>query len=90
MKMNQKTAWQELYRAAMLELDASILEKRIEAAITAILVRRQELENGDSGFVNERQSTADALQNLRTLAKVESRVPIKPAVSADSLGQGAV
>jgi hypothetical protein len=80
MKMTQEIAWQELYRTAMLELDTTKLHQGIEAAIAAVSLRMEELAKGDGSFMEEGQALTDALQNLRTLQRVESRASIKPTV----------
>lgn len=80
-KMTQDGLWQELYGAAMLELDPTKLVKRIEAARTAIERRNEELSgsNRNGSAVEERQGMTDALENLRALQRVEFRLWSKPA-----------
>jgi hypothetical protein len=71
----QDTVWQELYQAAMVELDRPTLPIRIEIAQAAIERRLQELWAGSdhSDCLAEQQQMADALQGLRTLRKIEFR-----------------
>jgi hypothetical protein len=78
--MTQDGLWQELYRAAMLELDPTKLVKKIEAARTAIERRNEELpgSNRNGSAEEERQVMTDALENLRALQRVEFRSWSKP------------
>lgn len=79
--MTKDVLWRELYKAAILELDPALLNKRIEAAHAAIQWRTAELENdGNSG--EEHRDMVDALNNLRAIQKVESRL------SSDSRDRG--
>jgi hypothetical protein len=77
--------WQELYAAAMLELDSTRLQGRIEAAREAIQTARRKLANDDrnAATVAEMRAMADALQNLQTLQRVEFRT----SMLATSQGQ---
>ncbi len=73
--MTKDVLWRELYKAAILELDPAILHKRIEAAHAAIQQRTAELGNSHDGNPGEeRREMVDALNNLRAIQKVESRV----------------
>jgi hypothetical protein len=63
--------WQELYRAALLELRPEELRLRIEAAEAAIHQRLRELQMSDEAFGDEHHAIADALRGLRTLARTE-------------------
>jgi hypothetical protein len=77
-------SWQELYNAAMLELEHANLRGRIEAAQTAIRQAMEELaSNRELRTVEETQAMADALHNLQTLQRVELRTP----ASATSQGR---
>ncbi len=82
----QDTVWQELYQAAMVELDRPTLQTRIEAAQVAILGRIQELKAGAVHPDNlaEEQELADALRGLRTLLRIEFRSPSEAGVEAGS------
>jgi hypothetical protein len=66
-------AWQELYKAALLELRPEQLRLRIEAAEAAIRLRLQELQNGEDGSNDEHHAMADALRGLRTLDNTECK-----------------
>jgi hypothetical protein len=66
-------AWQELYKAALLELRPEHLRLRIEAAEAAIRLRLQELQNGEDGSNDEHHAMADALRGLRTLDNTECK-----------------
>ncbi len=60
----QDTVWQELYQAAMVELDRPTLQTMIEVARAAIERRVQELRAGSdhADRMAEQQQMADALQ----------------------------
>lgn len=76
--MTETIQWQELYRAAMLELDPIKLRQRIEDANEAIQNYREEIKSSNpTGRAEERQQMADALDNLRALLKVEFKSPSK-------------
>ncbi len=66
-------AWQELYKAALLELRPEELRLRIEAAEAAIHFRLQELGKIESNSTDEHHAIADALRGLRTLANTECK-----------------
>lgn len=82
--------WWQLYRAAMLELELSELPKRIEAAQIAIRGCMDNLSasNDDGGGVEERQRMADALENLRTLQRVEVRSSTKHGTEGHNAPRG--
>jgi hypothetical protein len=73
-------AWQELYKAALLEFRPEQLRMRIEAAEAAIRLRLQELQNGEEGSNDEHHAMADALRGLRTLGNTECK-PANPSVN---------
>jgi hypothetical protein len=81
--------WQELYAAAMLELDSTRLHGRIEAARETIQTARRELENDRSAVaVAEMRAMADALQNLQTLQRVEFRTSMPATSEGQALAEG--
>ena len=66
--------WQELYTAAMVELDRGQLQCRIDAARVAIQNAMPSPSNhSNTGSGEEMQAMRDALQNLQTLQWVELR-----------------
>lgn len=71
--MTENVSWRDLYGAAMLELDPAVLRQRIGAARAAIQRRTEELTGSihDCSAREERQQIADALENMRTLERVE-------------------
>ncbi len=70
--MTTNISWEDLYAAAVLELDGANLHGRIEAAQAAIRRAAEELaRNPKPGAAGERQALADALRNLQTLRRVE-------------------
>lgn len=72
--MKQNFPWRKLHQDAMLELDRTKLQERIEVAHAAMQQRMEELTMGDYGnsdSLEERQSLADAMHSLRTLRKLE-------------------
>lgn len=60
--------WVELYQSALVELDASLLSQKIEAAHHAIQQRIGELHRQKDG-AQEHQALEDALRTLRTLKR---------------------
>jgi hypothetical protein len=64
-------AWQEHYKAALLELRPVELRLRIETAEAAIHQRLREIENSADGDSDERHAIDDALRSLRTLIRTE-------------------
>jgi hypothetical protein len=71
--------WQELYKAAMLELDLVKRGRRIEAAHAAIQRRKEELTKEDRGgsCQDEQQALVEALANVRALHRVEFKSSIQ-------------
>ena len=77
--MMNSVSWQELYAAAMLELDRATLVVKIEAAQAAVLQATEELaDNHTLRAAEEKQALADALRSLRTLQRVEFRTSTPP------------
>jgi hypothetical protein len=84
--------WQELYKAAMLELDRVKRGQRIEAAHVAVQRRMEELpkDDRDGSCRDERQVLAKALHDLRALHRTDSSIqsgmkrlcrdPLKPSL----------
>jgi hypothetical protein len=65
----------------MLELDRTELQRKIQAAYTAVQKRIEELEFGsgpDQRSGEERQAITDALHGLRTLQRMEFRSSLEP------------
>jgi hypothetical protein len=73
--VNSTFGWQELYRAALLELRMEDLSERIEEAEKAIQQRIAELRSDDSGTEEECHALDDALRMLRALAVTECKAP---------------
>ena len=69
--------WQELYKAAMLELDRVKRGQRVEAAHVAVQRRMEELAKDDrhGSWRDEHQDLAEALRNLRAPHRVELSSP---------------
>jgi len=74
--MNMNAGWQELYKAAMLELRPDELRRRIDDAEKAIRQRIVELTRNDSSSEEERRAIEDALRGLRALASTECKSPL--------------
>jgi hypothetical protein len=82
-------SWQELYAAAMLELDHGRLQSRIDAAQVAIRRSMEELiGNRTVGAGEEMQALSAALGNLQTLQRVEFRNPIASSSQSLSPAEG--
>jgi hypothetical protein len=73
--MNTNSNWQELYRAALLELRLEKLRPRIDAAERAIQRRISELRQNDSESAEESRALDDALRGLRILVSTECQPP---------------
>jgi signal transduction histidine kinase len=71
--MAMNNTWQDLYRAALLEVRPEELRQRIEAAEKAIQGRLLELGQDDSSSRDELHALADALRGLRVLTNTECR-----------------
>jgi hypothetical protein len=69
------TLWQELYRAALLELRPEELRPRIDTAERAMQQRLAELRRNDSDSEEERRALDDASRGLRMLASTECKAP---------------
>jgi hypothetical protein len=67
--------WQNLYRAALLELRPEQLRMRIDEAEKAILQRVVELRHDDNRSEEESQALDDALRGLRVLESTECKLP---------------
>lgn len=78
--MTANDAWQQVYRAALLEPRPEELRQRIEEAQKAIGERIEQLNQSDDNSCEERQTLADALRNLRVLAETECRVHLSPEI----------
>jgi hypothetical protein len=87
--MTNNVSWQELYTAAMLELDPTMLPSRIDVAQAAIRQAMEELTgNHNIGTGEETQAMADALRNLRTLQRVEFRTSAPATSQGQPLAEG--
>jgi hypothetical protein len=62
-----ETTWRDFYRAAILELDRSLLKIRLKAAEDAINARASDARASRE----ERREMDDALSTLRRLKKVD-------------------
>jgi hypothetical protein len=72
--MTQDAHWQDLYKAAMLELNPMELRVKIAVALEAMRVRDEELrQSPQPGSLEECRAIADAVHNLTVLKKVELR-----------------
>jgi hypothetical protein len=63
-----ETTWRDLYRAAILELNPSLLKVRLKAAEDAIVARASDARAPRE----ERKEMDDALSTLRRLKKIDS------------------
>jgi hypothetical protein len=71
--VTNNTSWQELYQAALVEVQPESLRRRIEAAEKAIYQRVEELKQNGAGSGAELWAINDALRGLRVLAKTEGQ-----------------
>ncbi|HKB99660.1 MAG TPA: hypothetical protein VKD23_12830 [Terriglobales bacterium] len=74
--MSMDIEWQDLYRAALLELRPDELRRRIDDAEKAIQQRIVELGRDESSSDEERRAIDDALRGLRVLASLECKSAI--------------
>lgn len=86
--MTTNISWQELYAAAMLELDRANLHARIETAQAAIRQALEELTGNHPEAGEEMHAMDDALRNLRTLQRVEFRTSTPATSPGQSLAEG--
>jgi hypothetical protein len=80
-------AWQELYAAAMLELDFASLQGRIEVAQAVIRQAMEERASAREGAAEEMQAMSAALGNLQALQRVALKGS-KPAGSGPASDGG--
>jgi hypothetical protein len=84
-------SWEDLYAAAMVELDRGSLLGRIETAQGAIRLAMEELaRNPKPGTAGEVQDLADALRNLQTLRSVECSVSTRAISHGQYLSEGEI
>jgi len=62
-----KRIWQQFYRAALFELDATKVSDRIARAETALVTRARELFNAAGDNIEEEQAVDDAMYALHAL-----------------------
>ena len=62
------SAWEDVFRLAVVEVDPMKLWDRVKAAETAILARQESLVNGELNR-DERRALEDALATLRVLKR---------------------
>ena len=65
--------WVDLYQAAMLELEHSLMAGRLQDARPEILKRIEKLRDMPGLHREERQAVEDALSGLRMLEREEER-----------------
>jgi hypothetical protein len=70
----QGSSWRELYKAAVLEIDLSKMQLRIDAAVAAVQRRVEEVAISEGESHAEVQEMSDALQILRSLRKMNDRI----------------
>jgi hypothetical protein len=76
--MTEDAHWQDLYKAAMLELNPLELRIKIAVALEAMRLRDEELRRStEPGSLEECRAIADAVHSLAVLRKVELR-PLSP------------
>jgi hypothetical protein len=78
LKITQSHNWRELYEAALLQVNPADLQKGIELACQAMRQRSDDLtRSSQPGALDELRAIADALQNLRTVQRIELRSSIE-------------
>jgi hypothetical protein len=87
--MTGNVTWRELYGSAMLELDPLRLQSRIEVAQLSIRQAMKDLTGKrHEGAVEEFEALSDALANLQTLQRVESRKTKSTSSQSPSPAEG--
>jgi hypothetical protein len=76
-----ESTWRDLYRAAILEVDRSLLKVRLNAAEDSINARA----SGARASRQERREMADALWSLHRLKRVDRRLVHNGVESAREL-----
>ena len=76
-----ETTWREFYRAAILEVDRSLLKVRLNAAEDSINARASDARASRQ----ERREMADALSTLQRLKRVDRRLVSNGVASAREL-----
>ena len=76
-----ETTWREFYRAAILEVDRSLLKVRLNAAEDSINARASDARASRQ----ERREMADALSTLQRLKRVDRRLVSNRVASAREL-----
>lgn len=74
----------------MLEIDLSQMQARIEAAVAAVRLRMEEVAISEGDNRAEVQEMSDALQNLRTLRKMNDRISSPQVAPGDNSPQEGV
>jgi hypothetical protein len=75
--VRENVTWEELFKAAMIELDRARLQQRIADARAALRSRLEELQmSNDVDRLRERHDITDALQSLQVLERTELRLPM--------------
>lgn len=67
--MNAENEWRQLYQIALLEIDWSKMEERIQAADSAITARVPEFFLNHGGASEENQAISDAVNALSLLRR---------------------
>jgi len=70
----QDSSWRELYKAAVLEIDLSKMQARIDAAVATVQRRMNEVAISEGGRLADAQEMSDALQILHSLRKMDRRI----------------
>jgi hypothetical protein len=80
--------WQDLYEAALLELDPIELRNKVEVAHAAMRQRCEELRLiPDAGSLEEQRAIADALTNLGVIERFELRSAIPHSSQSSQLAR---
>ena len=87
--MTTNRSWQDLYAAAMLELDLARLQGKIEVAQAVIRQAMEDLGSAREGAAEEMQAMTSALGNLQTLQRVAFKES-KSAQLGPSSDRGAI
>ncbi len=83
--VSTNAAWEDLYRAALVEACPELLRHRIDEAARAIQQRIADLRQDDCSSEEERRALQDALRGLRVIVKTECK-PESPHSGPGEIG----
>jgi len=87
--MASNARWQDLYEAAIVEVNPTELRNKFEVAHAVMRQRIEELQFApDARSVDERRRIEDALKNLAVLEKFELKASLPPSRQTSQIVRG--